>query len=221
LAAVSPGRDEGLKVAAAAGHSASPTAATVNAPSHSTAALLPADLDLVERCRQGEEAAWRALYEDHFDFVWRTARRLGTPAGELDDVVQESFLVAWDKLAAFQHGRLDTWLFRITANVVSGRHRRRRVRETFLSWFEQAPAAPGPQAPDAALETKDAQLAVAAVLARMAPKKREVFALFELEGLSGEEVAQRVGCGVDTVWTRLFHARKDFERLGRKLGAAP
>jgi RNA polymerase sigma-70 factor (ECF subfamily) len=54
----------------------------------------------------------------------------------------------------------------------------------------------------------------------MAPKKREVFALFELEGLTGEEIAERVGCKVDTVWTRLWHARRDFERIARKRGWA-
>jgi RNA polymerase sigma-70 factor (ECF subfamily) len=216
----SPDRD-GVKVGSPPGHSPSPTAVLAHALSQPVDDSQDSDLALVERCRAGSEAAWRELYEAHFDFVWRTARRLGTPDAELDDVVQESFLVAWDKLAAFRHGRFTTWLFRITANVVSGRHRRRRVRETFLSWFERAPAAPGPRTPDAALESKDAQRQVAAVLARMAPKKREVFALFELEGLSGEEVAERVGCGVDTVWTRLFHARKDFERLGRALREAP
>ncbi len=212
---------DGVKVARRPGHSPSPTAVLANDLSQPADDSSPTDLALVERCRAGSEAAWRTLYETHFDFVFRTARRLGTPDAELDDAVQESFLIAWDKLAAFRHGRFSTWLFRITANVVSGRHRRRRVREAFLSWFERAPAAPGPQTPDAALESKDARRAVAQVLARMAPKKREVFALFELEGLSGEEVAERVGCGIDTVWTRLFHARKDFERLGRALREDP
>jgi RNA polymerase sigma-70 factor (ECF subfamily) len=52
----------------------------------------------------------------------------------------------------------------------------------------------------------------------MKPKHREVFALFELEGLSGEEISARVGCPVGTVWTRLHHARADFVRIGKKRG---
>ena len=52
----------------------------------------------------------------------------------------------------------------------------------------------------------------------MAPKKREVFAMFELEGLSGEQIAERIGCPVNTVWTRLHHARKDFLKNARRLG---
>ena len=56
------------------------------------------------------------------------------------------------------------------------------------------------------------------VLERMSPKKREVFALFELEGLSGEEIAARIGVPVNTVWTRLHHARREFIKIGRRLG---
>jgi RNA polymerase sigma-70 factor (ECF subfamily) len=50
----------------------------------------------------------------------------------------------------------------------------------------------------------------------MGRKKREVFALYELEGCSGEEIAERVGCKLETVWTRLHYARKDFARLVKK-----
>ena len=53
------------------------------------------------------------------------------------------------------------------------------------------------------------------ILARMAPKKREVLVLFEIEGLSGEAIAERVGCPLDTVWSRLYHARREFARLAR------
>ena len=46
----------------------------------------------------------------------------------------------------------------------------------------------------------------------------EVFALFELEGLTGEEIAERIGCKVDTVWTRLYYARKEFAKLAERRG---
>ncbi len=181
-------------------------------------AELPNDFELLTRCRAGDEAAWRVLYDQHFDFVLRISRRLGTPPGELDDVVQETFLVAFRRLSSFSTGRLTTWLYRITANVVSSRLRRRRVREAVLSFFGRGEAERSHLGPDHAFEAREAEDEVAAVLARMAPKKREVFALYELEGLSGEEIAERVGCKVDTVWTRLHYARVDFERLARKRG---
>jgi RNA polymerase sigma-70 factor (ECF subfamily) len=174
------------------------------------------DVDLLARCRARDSAAWKQLYDSNFAFVERISRRLGTPDGELDDVVQETFVVAFKKLASFKDGRFSTWLYRIAANVVSGRHRRRRIRTSLLSLFSQPP--PPVEAADAQYEAREAQAQVAQVLERMAPKKREVFALYELDGMSGEEIAERVGCKVETVWTRLHYARQDFERIARKRG---
>jgi RNA polymerase sigma-70 factor, ECF subfamily len=171
------------------------------------------------RCRAGDGSAWKALHDAHFAFVWKIARRLGTPPEELEDVCQEAFLVAFRKLPDFHAGQLTTWLYRITANIVSVRHRRRKVRRAFRALFgptEQDPATFRTPLQDA--EAREAEAQVARVLEQMAPKKREVFALFELEGLRGEEIADRLGCKVATVWTRLHHARKDFERLARKQG---
>jgi RNA polymerase sigma-70 factor (ECF subfamily) len=175
------------------------------------------DVVLLARCRDGESAAWRELYDQHFDFVERICRRLGTPESELDDVVQETFLIAFRKLDSFSDGRVSTWLYRIAANLVSGRHRRRRIRAALLGIFSSVEPPPRPAA-DRDYDAREAQAQVAAVLESMAPKKREVFALHELEGLSGEEIAERVGCKLDTVWTRLHYARKDFERIARKRG---
>lgn len=131
-------------------------------------------------------------------------------------MVHDVFMVAFRRLDRFEAGRISTWLYRITSNTVSDRHRKRRVRAAFSAvahWIGgQGPAHPGRVA-----EERDAADAVGRVLARMAPKKREVFALFELEGLSGVQIAERIGCPVGTVWTRLYHARKDFLRIARRL----
>ena len=178
----------------------------------------PPDLELLARCRAGDQAACAALYNEHFDFILRISRRLGTPESELDDVVQETFLIAFRRLSSFTGGRFTTWLYRIAANVVSGRFRKARVREALLSLFGRSEAERVSPGPDHAYEAREAQAHVGRVLAQMAPKKREVFALYELEGLSGEEIAERVGCKVETVWTRLHYARVDFERLARKSG---
>lgn len=176
--------------------------------------------ELVERCRAGERDAWSRLFALHHDFVRRAARRLGTPEAELDDVVQEAFTVAFRQLPGFSGGRMSTWLFRIASNAVSNRHRRRRVREAFLGMLGRQPPREAPSA-ERQWEAREAQEAVGKVLARMTPKKREVFALFELEGLSGEEISERVGCPVPTVWTRLHHARAEFQRLARQQGVVP
>ena len=178
------------------------------------------DVEWVARCKAGDRAAFRQLYERHFRSVHRTAQCLGTPPGELEDVGQEVFSHAFRSLDRFSGGNFGHWLHRICANVVTDHHRKRRVRETFgRFWSAESaePVAPGP-GPEGEVERAQAEQHVAKILARMRPKQREVFALFELEGLSGEEIADRVGCPVNTVWTRLHHARRDFVRIGEKRG---
>jgi RNA polymerase sigma-70 factor, ECF subfamily len=178
------------------------------------------ETDLLARCRGGDPSAFKTLYDRHFARVHHTARRLGTPPMELDDVTQEVFVSAFSKLDRFGGGNFGHWLHRICANVVTDHHRRRRVREGFRRLWgaegdEQESRGPGPES---AASRSQAERQVALILARMRPKHREVFALFELEGLSGEEIAERVGCPLNTVWTRLHHARQAFVRIGQKRG---
>jgi len=175
------------------------------------------DAALAARCHAGDETAWEALYDAHFDFVFRVARRLGVPEHEAEDVSHDVFLVAHRRIGDFTEGRLSTWLYRITANVVRDRHRRWRVRQSldvFKTWLfgKDVPT------PEAVAVRASAGRAIEEVLARMSPKKREVFALYELEGLEGEQIADRLGCPIGTVWTRLHHARKDFVKIARRLG---
>jgi RNA polymerase sigma-70 factor, ECF subfamily len=182
----------------------------------------PWDSDVLARCRQGEEFAWRQLYSAHFDFVYRTAWRLGADGAEVEDVCQEVFVVAFRKLSSFVEGRFTTWLYRVVANVVADRHRQRRFREGLRRlWGREAEAVPGPAGPDRMFEGREEKAVVDAVLRRMGARKREVLVLFELEGLPGEKVAELVGCKLETVWSRLHYARRDFERILRKMGYAP
>lgn len=175
-------------------------------------------IELLDRCRGGENAAWQEFYSAHFSFVYRTARRLGTPTEDCDDVCQETFLRAFRKLDQFETGKLTTWLYRITANVVSEYHRRRRMQRKLAALFGLRRVWVGPARADALLEQHQYEQLVAEVLSEMRTRQREVFVLFEVEGLTGAEIAQRVGCKVGTVWTRLHHARHSFTKLAKRKG---
>ncbi len=135
-------------------------------------------------------------------------------------MTQEVFTLAFAKLDRFGGGNFGHWLHRICANVVTDRHRKRRVRETFrrLTGGQRDVEVDRAPTPEANTARAQSERQVAFILSRMKPKHREVFALYELEGLSGEEIAARVGCPVNTVWTRLHHARADFVRIGTKRG---
>lgn len=173
---------------------------------------------LVEACREGQPGAFRALYDAHFEFAWRTARRLGLPESDVDDAVQDAFRIAWQQLERFTWGRFQTWLYRIVANVVSERLRKKRVREFFLGWLDTERTN---DSLEATVEARHSLRVVEQVLRKLSREKREAFALFEIEGLTHQEIAELTGAKVETVRTRVHYARKEFERLAAELGVSP
>jgi RNA polymerase sigma-70 factor (ECF subfamily) len=181
----------------------------------------PAGIDpLVAACREGRPGAFHALYEAHFDFTWRTARRLGLPEADVDDAVQDTFRIAWEQLSRFTYGRFTTWLYQIVANVVSQRLRRAKVRDFFGGLLGQSQRE-DESSLEARVEARHTLRAVEKLLRKLSREKREVFALFEIEGLSHQEIAELTGAKVETVRTRLHYARRDFERLADELGVSP
>jgi RNA polymerase sigma-70 factor (ECF subfamily) len=157
--------------------------------------------------------AFRDFYERNFRFTYRIIARLAAKAADVDDLVQEVFTIAGHKLPEFEgRAKETTWLYRIASNVVSADRRKRR-RQHFISLRWLTPSAEDElvDGPHRHLERSDARDLVHEILAEMSEKKRAVFLLFELEGLSGQEVAQIVECPLDTMWTRLFHARREFK----------
>jgi RNA polymerase sigma-70 factor (ECF subfamily) len=172
---------------------------------------------LLAECVRGERSAMRALYDRHVRVVMARARRLGLSADEAEDVAQEVFTTAFQSVAKIRPGALGAFLFRLTSNRVTDRFRRRRVREAFARWFGASEPETSLDGPEAAALRRDAERQVASILARMSQKKRDVFALFEIEGASGEEIAAELQIPIDTVWTRLHHARIEFTKIGRGL----
>jgi RNA polymerase sigma-70 factor, ECF subfamily len=151
------------------------------------------------------------VYEEHFDFVWRSARRLGVSALHVDDVVQEVFLVVHRRLHEFEaRSSLKTWLFAITRRVV-GDYRRsaRRKPSEPIGNFE--PEAHANSAADAQLERNEDTRLLYSLLDELEPEKREVFVLAELEQISGPEIAAALGENLNTVYARLRAARMAFE----------
>jgi RNA polymerase sigma-70 factor, ECF subfamily len=179
------------------------------------------EADVLARCRQGDASAWRDLYAAHFEFVYRTAWRLGADAAEVEDICQEVFVVAFRKLSSFVEGRFSTWLYRVVANLVADRHRQRRFREALGRLWRREPQVRSELlAPDRAVEVMEDKQVVDNILRRMSARKREVLVLFDIEGLTGEQIAELCGCKLKTVWSRLHYARRDFSRILHKMGYA-
>ncbi|HEY8380085.1 MAG TPA: sigma-70 family RNA polymerase sigma factor [Nannocystis sp.] len=174
--------------------------------------------------RDGPEVLDAArLFRDHADFVAGFAARLGAAQAEIDDVVQEVFLVA-HRRGGFQPGaaRPRTWLAEITLRVVSAirRRLRRSIEDPDTEAVAAASARRG-QSPGEQAETHEALRRVQQALDTLDEGKRAVFILFELEGESCEAIAAGLGIPIGTVYSRLHKARKQFMEAHARLVAAP
>lgn len=154
-----------------------------------------------------------AVYRAHAQSVARWAGRLGGPAIDVEDVVQEVFLTAHRLLPEFRgEAKITTWLFRITQNQV--RHQRRKLRfRQFLSGDASDVIGQTPSTrptPVEVLEQRQASATVYRVLDGMSDKYRTAFILFEIEQVSGEEIAALLGQKVATIWVWLHRARAQF-----------
>jgi RNA polymerase sigma-70 factor (ECF subfamily) len=177
------------------------------------------EADLIRRCLLGERAAFDRFYREHRRQVAGNLYRVLGDRTELDDLVQEVFVIAFRGMARFRgDAKLSTWLYRICVNVALGRLRSRARRG--------AGATPVPygdllddladdanQAPDRQLERREELARVYRVLEHLAPKKRIVFVLHEVQGLDIREIADIVRAPLVTVRTRLHYARKEFYRI--------
>jgi RNA polymerase sigma-70 factor (ECF subfamily) len=161
--------------------------------------------------------SFAGVYEEHFPFVWRNARRLGIPESHLDDVVQEVFLVVHRKLSEFEgRSSLRTWLFGIVLRTV--RDHWRTVRRKSAEMGPQAGEidvdtvhAPEDRGPHAAAAQAEAVRRLHALLDTLGQEKREVFVLAELEQLSVVEIAELLEVNLNTAYARLRAARAEFE----------
>jgi RNA polymerase sigma-70 factor, ECF subfamily len=156
------------------------------------------------------------VYAEFFHEVSRWVRALGGLEADLDDLTQEVFIVVRRKLPEFGGGNMKGWLYRITQRTVSdyrGCAWYQRLLKRRPMPKEPLPLLAGPLKPDEAFEWKEAERWLAKILSRMSDKRRTVFILFEIEGYSGEEIAELEGVAVNSIWTRLHHARKDFAAL--------
>lgn len=172
---------------------------------------------LIERAAADDTAAFRELYNRHRADVARLVYRMLGGRGNLEDVIQEVFVQVHKSLKDFRgQSKLSTWLHRVTVNVVLMHRRAARSRPVFADEpLGEGLVHGGEVPPDEDAERRERVRAFARLLDRLADKKRVVFVLHELEGISPTEIAKIVGAPVLTVRTRLFYARREIEAMLR------
>lgn len=160
------------------------------------------------------------LYNREFDFVWRSLRRLGVPDSDLPDAAQEVFLVVHRRLSEFEgRAKVTTWLFSIALGVARDRRRRAHVRRE-VSSPDTVDSAPDPRDDaSATLERLDDLALFDAALEQLDLDQRAVFTLFELEGMSGQSIAELLEIPLGTAYSRLRLARVAFRNNLKRLVA--
>jgi RNA polymerase sigma-70 factor, ECF subfamily len=152
---------------------------------------------------------------EHTDLVWRTLHALGVARVNVDDALQDVFVVAFRRWSDYEErGTARAWLFAITRRVAA-QHRRTRA----LPSPEPLELVAGRDDLEETLRRREAEHMVHEFLGQLSASRREVFLLSDVEGWSAPEVALALDLKLNTVYSRLRRARGLFERyLARRTG---
>lgn len=175
------------------------------------------DLQLVEKCLQGDTHAFRLLYRCHQQRVRSILFQLsGADSATLDDLVQDVFLRAWKGLAKFrQTAKFSTWLYRIACNVACDYKCKSAKTRTKLQNFciQSATMQDEPSLLD--LHYQDL---VQRGIKTLSFSQRTVLVLHDLQEISQTEIADILKIPVGTVKSRLFHARRGLRSFFQQQG---
>ncbi len=152
------------------------------------------------------------LYDNWFEDVTGWLQTLGAPKADIEDLAQEVFLVVHRRLCDFDGRNVAGWLYRISNRQVLQYRRRRWVQSVImLEAGDDIEDVPDDRTDvEEAFEVKEKGRQLLKFVEKMTKKRRVAFMLFEVEDYTGEEIAEMLSVPVNTVWTRLHHARRDF-----------
>lgn len=173
------------------------------------------DHSLVEACRAGRTEAFSLLVQRYQGRLYPTIVRLIGSPEDAEDVLQDAFVRAYQKLDQFQGGSsFYTWIYRIAVNLALSGYRRRQVRSALRLAGNRHPARethPVDESleadPAAPLERAERERMVRAALERLGPEHRAVIILKDFDGRRYDEIAAILDVPVGTVRSRLHRAR--------------
>jgi len=161
----------------------------------------------------GAVPTFELIYDEHFDYVWRTARRLGVRTEEADDVVQEIFIAVHNLLPRYESGNVRGWLYAIAVRTVMHHHRSRRRFTDSLQPSDELDTLPDPNAPgpESSAATGESIRLLERLLDRLDTEKRAVLVLAGIEQKSLAEIAEILDLNINTVSSRLRTAREQIQ----------
>ncbi len=179
------------------------------------------DLTLIRMCRGGSTDAFGVLVRRYQEKLYPTVHRLVGSADDAEDVLQDAFVRAFERIASF-HGDSSfyTWIYRIAVNLAVQHCRRRRVRKAFRFGSDPPDASrrkaidPGIDCdPSLSIERRERELAVCRALDELCPEHRAIVVLKDYDGRRYEEIAEILKIPIGTVRSRLHRARGELRRL--------
>jgi RNA polymerase sigma-70 factor (ECF subfamily) len=189
------------------------------------------DRELVTACQAGDRQAFRLLYERHSRKAFAVALRVLRNEEDAHDVVQEAFVKVHRYLVKFEgQSSFYTWLYRIVVNLsidhVRRGKRRRDVEFKDELRHDESVAGSGDasvghdrfRAPDSKIEDVEIWEAFKQGLEELSDTHRKVLEMREIQGLKYAEIAETMGCSKGTIMSRLFHARKNMQKVMRSRG---
>jgi RNA polymerase sigma-70 factor (ECF subfamily) len=179
----------------------------------------PTEAELISAARNGDAASFEPLIKKYQGRVFATARRYARRESEVEDIVQEVFIKAFQKLDGFRgEAPFEHWLMRLAVRTcydfLRGHQRNRETAFTELSepesdWLDRFVAEPDSANEDA----EAARLLIENVLSHLPPPARLVITLLEIEEKSVKEIAQLTGWSVPLVKVRAFRARAEMRKI--------
>jgi RNA polymerase sigma-70 factor (ECF subfamily) len=168
---------------------------------------------MIEAASRRDESSAAAqlarIFSEHADFVWRSLRRLGVATADVDDALQEVFLVVYRRIAEYEdRGLMRAWLFSISRQVSSHYHRSAKRTEARHRGMVVSATAPDLEE---VVARREAEQLVSEFLDGLEEPQRLVFYLSDIEGLTAPEIAAALEVNLNTVYGRLRQARKRFE----------
>jgi RNA polymerase sigma-70 factor (ECF subfamily) len=164
------------------------------------------------------------LFAEYAPFVWRVLRRLGVREADIEDVCQEVFVAVHKQLPSFEgRSKPSTWIYAIAMRrAASYRKRAQHHREQLVAEPSDAPVDAGAaESGGEELQRREMRAQLDRLLDALDDDKRAVFVLYEIEELAMREIAQIVGCPLQTAYNRLYAARALLKRAAQDAGITP